>query len=73
MRGDSCMIGRTIPRRASSADGASRTGPIGPRLGSGPAGDDLGVDDQVVAVLDPRLDQRLALEQPPPPSLWSSE
>ena len=52
------------------ADGASRR-PCGAH--QTPAGHDLGVDDQVVAVLDSALDQRPALEQARPPSLWSRE
>ena len=34
-----------------------------------PPCDDLGIHDQVVAVLDPPLDQGPVLEQPAPPSL----
>src|SRR5262245_50224769 len=61
MRGDSCMTGATPSGR----------GEMGRRQGraSRPAGDDLGIDDQVVTVLDARLDERHALDQATAPLL----
>src|SRR5262249_38086888 len=59
-RGDSC-----IARRSAVACPRSCGLVAVVRSHSRPAGDDLGIDDQVVAVLHPGLDQGLTLDQPP--------